>query len=125
MRRAAVVFPVQGSPTVRNSVGCLIITRFPPTERIIFADIRSWHAIRARRLLGSCFVAWRSDSVSGGGRTGPADDSLPCPSMVVAHMVVGGAALLCGFAAINSRRAVRRLLHSRRPVMSAMPPAGD
>ena len=28
MRRAAVVFPVHGSPTVRNSVGCLIITPF-------------------------------------------------------------------------------------------------
>src|SRR5258708_29918908 len=30
MRRAVVVFPVHGSPTVRNSVGCLIITRFRP-----------------------------------------------------------------------------------------------
>jgi hypothetical protein len=30
MRRAAVVFPVHGSPTVRNSFGCLIITRFQP-----------------------------------------------------------------------------------------------
>jgi hypothetical protein len=36
MCRAAVVFPVHGSPTVRNSVGCLIInfTIFEGTSEI-------------------------------------------------------------------------------------------
>ena len=29
MRRAAVVFPVHGSPTVKNRIGCLIITTHP------------------------------------------------------------------------------------------------
>jgi hypothetical protein len=37
--RAAVVFPVHGSPTVKNNVGCLILTL--PRARPIIADIRS------------------------------------------------------------------------------------
>src|SRR5256885_604465 len=36
MRRAAAVFPVHGRPTVRNSVGCLIITPLLG-ERLIIA----------------------------------------------------------------------------------------
>src|SRR3954452_19848335 len=39
MRRAAVVFPVHGSPTVRNSVGvgCLIVAAYPSGRSIIAA----------------------------------------------------------------------------------------
>jgi len=42
-----VVFPVHGSPTVKNSVGCCFISTSFPSERLTIADIRScrWRAL--------------------------------------------------------------------------------
>ena len=46
MRRAAVVFPVAGSPTVRNSVGCLIVPSCPGELLVIVDSLVAAAAVR-------------------------------------------------------------------------------
>src|SRR5262245_11771552 len=47
MRRAPVVFPVHGSPTVKNSVGCLIAGP-NPSAHLIIAETRACRDVRAK-----------------------------------------------------------------------------
>src|SRR5947207_8128650 len=68
MRRAAVVFPVHGSPTVRKSVGRLIITAFRANASSLLsatprqppeATALRGHSGRPAQAAASSFHVWR------------------------------------------------------------------